>query len=465
MNDLNLKTHSLTMDAAQFLPEFVEQFSPEHQASLRAQMKEFDLAMIQNLFENESADCDWASLASRAKPPTAIALENEHSEFSRADAVNCGEQLLRDGKVGMILVAGGQGSRLGFDKPKGMFPVGPVSNHSLFQIIFEKVLGRTRYYGKSIPLFVMTSPATDEDTRAFLKANQNFGIPDADCHVFCQGTMPALDQETGKFLLAAKDDLFTSPDGHGGMVAALKKHQCLQMMLDRGIETIFYGQIDNPMMQVCDPLTMGYHHLLQSEMTTQVVRKSEPLQRVGNVVNIDGKVQIIEYSDLPQEFAEQRDDRGELLLWAGSIAVHVFETSFLKRITDREDSLPFHRARKKVSFIDGNGNLIEPSEANAIKFEKFIFDLLPSAANALAIEIDPADGFAAVKNAAPATSETAETTKAAIVNQHARWLVNQGVTIEPGTPVEISPLFAIHEKQLSEHPNLPRLIDKPTYFG
>ncbi len=465
MNNLQLEIESILADVGQqHLLAFMEQLDDEQRVQLLDQIGQIDFEEIRSLFANESSDCDWSELASRAEPPAAIALGQGHEKFSRDEAIDCGEQLLRDGKVGMILVAGGQGSRLGFDKPKGMYPIGPISNNSLFQVIFEKVLGYSRYYGKTIPLFVMSSPATDQDTVDFLTLHHNFGIPADDCQVFCQGTMPAVDRQTGNLLLAAKDRLFTSPDGHGGMVAALQKHGCLQTMQDRGIETIFYGQIDNPLMQVCDPLTIGYHKLLASEMTSQVVRKSEPLQRVGNLVSIDGRVQIIEYSDLPPQYAEQTDEAGNLKLWAGSIAVHAFETSFLKRVVENDGSLPFHRAYKKVPFVDEAGNLVDPSEPNAVKFEKFIFDLLPFAANALAIEVDPADGFAAVKNAPPATTETAETTKAAMVDQHKRWLNEIGVTVDSGVPVEISPLFAIHEKQLAEKMERGGIISEPTYL-
>lgn len=210
--------------------------------------------------------------------------------------------------------------------------------------------------------------------------------------------MPAVDS-AGKLLLAEKGSIFVSPDGHGGTLAALDRNHCLSDMQQRRIKHVFYGQVDNPLMQACDPALIGYHILRKSEMTTQAIQKTDPLQKVGNVVSVDGRVRIIEYSDLPDEFAKQTDSDGNLKLWAGNIAVHVFELAFLTRANSGASSLPFHRALKKVPFVDLAGNTVEPSAPNAVKFEKFIFDLLPLAETAIVCEVDPAKGYSAVKNA------------------------------------------------------------------
>ena len=181
-----------------------------------------------------------------------------------------------------------------------------------------------------------------------------------------------------------------------------------------------------------------------------MVRKNEPLQKVGNVVSVDGRVQIIEYSDLPEEFARQTGDDGNLRLWAGSIAVHVFNTAFLKRASSDAGSLPFHLANKKVPFIDESGKLNKPDSPSAVKFEKFIFDLMPLAKNSIVCEVDPADGFCAVKNAPPAPSETPAHVKQAISDLHKRWLKECGVAVADGVTVEINPFFAVDQRQLKE---------------
>ena len=243
-------------------------------------------------------------------------------------AFSLGGEAIAANKVAMILVAGGQGSRLGFHHPKGMYSIGPLSGRSLYQVHIEHLMARARQFDAKIPLYVMSSPPTHDETTEFLAANKNFGLAEEELRVFCQGTMPAVDQQ-GKLLLQSKHEIFASPDGHGGMVAALVKNGCLQEMQDRGIEHVFYAQVDNPLVQVCHPALVGYHIQNQSEMTSQVVRKTDALQKVGNVVQVDDQVRIIEYSDLPEEYARQVNRDGSLKLWAGSIAVHVFETSFL----------------------------------------------------------------------------------------------------------------------------------------
>ena len=276
--------------------------------------------------------------------------------------------------------------------------------------------------------------------------------------------MPAVDHD-GKLILGNKSELFLSPDGHGGMLGALVKSGCLDDMLKRGIEHIFYGQVDNPMIQVCDPALIGYHIQAGSEMTTQVVRKNEPLQKVGNVVSVDGKVQIIEYSDLPEEFARKTNEDGSLALWAGSIAVHIISSHFLQRVSQDADGLPFHRAKKKVPFVNSEGQQIQPAENNAIKFERFIFDLLPWANNGIVCEVDPAEGFCAVKNAPPAASETPDHVKQAISDLHSGWLRESGVSVADDAIVEINPLFAVDAAELATKVDKDSKVEGSVYFS
>ena len=436
---------------------------PQRQRLLE-QIERIDFAQIQSLREPHGNTESFAEMARRADSPPAIALNETDHPISRAQAEKRGQQALREGKVGMVLVAGGQGSRLGFPHPKGMFPIGPISNRSLYEIFFDLVRANASKYGKAIPLYVMTSPPTHQATTEFLQENNYFGIPESDVRIFCQGTMPAVDAESGRLLLADKDELFLSPDGHGGTLIALEKSGCLQEIRQRGLEYLFYGQIDNPLIQLCDPLTIGYHILCQSEMTSQAVRKLEPSQRVGNFAAIDGRVHIIEYSDLPETLAAQRRDDGSLKFWAGSIAVHVFDVPFLERMVEKSDSLPFHLARKRVPFLGGGGKRVEPEGPNAIKFERFIFDLLPLANNAIVIEIDAADGFAAVKNAADAATETAATSQAAMIAQHRRWLEAAQIQVQDGVAVEINPRFAIDVHELGQKLAGTEMIERPTYF-
>jgi UDP-N-acetylglucosamine/UDP-N-acetylgalactosamine diphosphorylase len=199
-------------------------------------------------------------------------------------------------------------------------------------------------------------------------------------------------------------------------------------------------------------------------MTTQVVRKQHPLERVGNVVWVDGRVQIIEYSDLPEEVARSRAADGQLRLWAGNIAVHVIEVEFLRRMSSSAQSLPFHRARKKVPYLSPHGELIGPKVPNAVKFERFIFDLLPEARNALVVEAASQEVFAPVKNADSADSDTPQLAKAAISRLHRSWLLQAGATVAERVKIEINSRFALDVQELAGRIPVNLAIDTDQYF-
>ena len=461
-----LKTILTPFDQAHVL-QFWDELDATQQSALAAQIEDFDLAQLQQLYHSQDTESHWGELAARSEVPPAITLDDFGDPASFEKAYQSGVELISQGKVAMIIVAGGQGSRLGFDHPKGLYPIGPISENSLFQIFIEKVIARARQFGSTIPLYIMTSPPTHDETIEYLSKEKFFGFSPDDVMIFSQGVMPAVDTD-GKLLLEEKGKIFVSPDGHGGALLALEKSGALADMKKRGVEHAFYGQIDNPLVQVCDPALLGYHAQSGSEMTSQVVRKTSPSQKVGNVVIVDGKVQIIEYSDLPEENARQTNPDGSLKLWAGSIAVHIFKTEFFERMSQTAGSLPFHRAHKKVTYVGPDGNTIKPQQNNAVKFEKFIFDLLPSAANAIICEVDPADGFNAVKNAPPADAETPQHVKQAISDLHTRWLKGCGVDVADGVTIEISPLFAADQKALQARiesdAHFPKQISSNTHL-
>ncbi|MEL7267588.1 MAG: UTP--glucose-1-phosphate uridylyltransferase, partial [Planctomycetota bacterium] len=296
-------------------------------------------------------------------------------------------------------------------------------------------------------MYVMTSPPTHDETTTFLQQHQFFGMDPDHVKIFCQGTMPAVDASTGKVLLADKSKLALSPDGHGGTLAAMHNSGTLQHAIDRGVQYVAYAQVDNPLVQLADPALLGHHIQSGSEMTTQVVRKRYPSERVGNVVEIDGRVQIIEYSDLPDNAAQATNDDGSLKLWAGNIAVHMLDVAFIQRSISNTDALPFHRASKKVPFIDSEGMLVTPDEPNATKFERFIFDLLPSAKDAFVVEGRVQEVFAPVKNADGAENDTPSHAAAAISDLHRQWLVDAGVEVADNVTVEIAPHVALDAAQ------------------
>ena len=460
-DEINSELESL---GQQHVLRFWNEIPAESQQRLANQIKEINFNQLSILVGEKDHSTDWGALADKAELPPAISLQQLKSgaEFESADSA--GRAALSNGEVAMVLTAGGQGSRLGFDHPKGMYPIGPISNRTLYQMIIEHLLARAQQFGTVIPLYIMTSPPTHDESLSFLEEHEFFGMAREHVKLFCQGVMPAVD-DNGKLMLSSKESIFVSPDGHGGTLAALSKHGILSEMKQRGIQHVFYGQVDNPLIQVCHPALLGYHINRKSEMTTQVVRKNDPLQKVGNVVSVDGVVQIIEYSDLPETNARQTNPDGSLKLWAGSIAVHVFDLAFLEQADQSADSLPFHRARKKVPFVDENGNLVQPDSPNATKFEKFIFDLLPMAKNAIVCEVDPAEGFCAVKNAPPAPSETPDHVRAAISDLHKSWLVEANVVVSEKALVEINPKFAVDAAEVKTKADTIGSIEQDTYLA
>ena len=412
------------------------------------QLAELDLSAATRLYR-EKVDAaggagDPAALARSAGPPASVVRLTD-AAADRAAAVAVGEDLLRAGGVGAILVAGGQGTRLGFDKPKGMFPVGPVSGMTLFEILAGQLKARGEAAGVSIPLYVMTSPATDAPTREEFAARDYYGLGEANVVFFRQGTMPAVDADTGKILLAAKGEVAVSPDGHGGLVAALKNRGVLDDMRRRGVDTLYYHQVDNPTAIVCDPAFLGYHKSLGGRVSTKVVAKVAPEEKMGVVCDVGGTTQIIEYSDLPLETASKTDETGGLLLWAGNTAIHCFERAFLEKLADSGEiaggGLPFHVAHKKVPHLNADGEPTDPVEPNAYKFERFIFDALPLADAAPVVETDRRREFNPVKNADGADSPA--TAKAALAALHRDWLTAAGATVADGATAEIAPSFAL----------------------
>jgi UDP-N-acetylglucosamine/UDP-N-acetylgalactosamine diphosphorylase len=365
-----------------------------------------------------------------------------------------GGELLRQGKVAAFLVAGGQGTRLGYDGPKGEYPVTPIKNKPLFQVFAEQLLNWSRTSGKSIPWYIMTSDINDAATRAFFAKHNYFGYPQADVVFFQQGMIPAFGYD-GKLLLESKDSLALAADGHGGSLKALKRSGALADMRKRGVEHLSYFQVDNPLVHTIDPLFLGLHDLTGSEMSSKTIPKAHALEKVGNFCVGDGTLQVIEYSDLPESLAKQTNGDGSLRFNAGSIAIHALRVAFIERLTEGGNlSLSWHRAEKKIACVDERGNAVKPEKPNGVKLEQFVFDAIPLAKNAIVYETDRAEEFSPVKNAEGADSPA--TCKAHQIARAHRWLKAAGVSVPEGTVVEISPLYAATEEQLvSRKPVVP----------
>jgi len=438
------------------LLQFWDELDSAERTRLADQIDGIDLEQIAALFAGDVDQPDWAALSRQAAPTPAVRLKDRargsagELGIEPAAARDHAAQALYAGEVGVLLTAGGQGSRLGFEKPKGLFPIGPISGASLFQIHIEKVRALAKRYGVTVPLYLMTSPATHDETVRFLEENKNFGLADDDLFVFSQGTMPAVDQLTGKLLLSEKHQLFLSPDGHGGTVKALGVSGALNDLRQRGIRQLFYLQVDNPLVPICDLELLGYHLLAESELTSMAIAKQEPQDKLGNFAMIQGALHVIEYIDLPDDVAELRDDTGDLKFWAGSIAVHIFERGLLERALELTETLPFHVAQKTVPHVDATGARNSPTGTNALKFERFIFDLVPAAQRPIVVEYAEQDCFAPLKNAAGAPKDTADYVQKMMLAQYRDWLEAAGAKVACDAKVEISPLYALDAAGVAE---------------
>lgn len=428
------------------LLNFFEQLPEEEQSRYIAELEALDLDLLQELIAACVLKKPVIGLPEDLQPAPYFPLiprnEAEAVRYQQADAV--GEELLRGGKVAALTVAGGQGSRLGFDGPKGTYPIAPVSGKSLFQYFAESLLSASRKYSVKLHWYIMTSVVNDAATRAFFAENDFFGMDSEQVHFFTQGFMPAIGYD-GKLLMASRGSLALSPDGHGGTLLALRKSGMLDDMKKHGIEFLSYFQVDNPLVPVVDKRFIGLHKLENSEMSAITLAKTNAHEKVGNFCIGNGKLLVIEYSDLPDELANATDENGNLKFIAGSPAIHVISRSFIERLTvgGRLD-LDWHRADKKIKCIDSDGNALDVTEPNGVKLESFIFDALKLADKTMIFEADRKEEFAPTKNATGVDS--VESCRLMLSERDARRLERCGVEIPRNADgslnakIEISPL-------------------------
>lgn len=425
---------------------FVDELTPESRDQLLEQLEAVDLDLVAELGRMfESAGHEESNPV--FEPPGTFPLSRTEAQAAEAsDAIERGEEALRAGRVGYVLVAGGQASRLGYAGPKGLFPVGPVSGRVLFDIHARRLRAAKERYGADIQWYVMTSAANDAATRQAFAEADHYGIDPASVHFFSQEMIPALGTD-GRILMSAKDSLFLAPNGHGGSLLALQRSGLLKHAQGQGIDILSYFQVDNPLARPADPLFIGLHLAREARMSTKVVKKRDASEKVGVIGKIDGAFGCIEYSDLSDELRVATDDSGELLFKDGNIAVHMLDVAFVDELTKDGLELPWHIARKKMAVIDEAG---ASAELEGAKFETFVFDALRFSERSVTLEVDRAHEFSPVKNAEGTDSPA--TTRRDLCKLFAGWATAAGLELpaadEAGdTPIEVDPLFAEHEAE------------------
>jgi UDP-N-acetylglucosamine/UDP-N-acetylgalactosamine diphosphorylase len=394
-----------------------------------------DLAALKRAHEANSGNT--GARPPKLEPVPVVRLPAHGGDAAAFDrAFETGSQALADGRVAVLVVAGGQATRLGFDQPKGGYPVGPVTERTLFEQQAQKIRGLRRRYGRPLPWYVMTSDATDAATRALFEQNDCFGLPAEDVIFFRQGMVQSLDFE-GHLMLEHPDRIFENPNGHGGSLTALLSSGSLDDMERRGIDTVFYYQVDNPLIQIADPAYLGFHLEAEAEMSCKVVRKRDAMEKVGVVARADGKVGVIEYTEIDDEHRFATDDDGELVFWAGSVAIHVFSTAFIRRVAESADELlPYHASAKRIPTIDDDGQPALPAEPNGHKLERFVFDALAAARSVCVVEADRKLEYSPIKNAEGADSPTSA--RRDLIAVYRSWLEAAGIELpKDGTAIEI----------------------------
>ena len=382
----------------------------------------------------QAASLSWLH---QARSPQALLMGSSSNHVLPCDALRTGRHALSRGAIGAILLAGGQGTRLRAHGPKGCYPIGPVSKASLYEILCGKLLAVARRYGRDVPLAVMTSCATDDDTRQYFENHSFFGLNSHNVFFFCQQEVPVLHATDKQFMLESPDHIAMAPDGHGGMLTSLAHRGGLDWFVSKGVEQLVSFQVDNPLIEPLSAEFLGYHLLSKAEMTTQVVRKENPRERVGVIVERDRTFQIVEYSDLPHSIADERLSNGCLRFSCGSIAVHCFDISFMIRMSHNRSALPFHVVHKAVPLLLSNGTIQVPENPNALKFERFIFDLLPQAERVSVVEVDRNNCFAPLKNPLGSQSDGPEHVQRSMLAKARAMMESAGVHVDDGIPIEI----------------------------
>jgi UDP-N-acetylglucosamine/UDP-N-acetylgalactosamine diphosphorylase len=354
---------------------------------LEKQLAEMDWSCLDLIHQRENKRGTFAPLG---------AMELSEIEPKKEEFKKTGLEAIRSCRVGAILLAGGQGTRLGFDKAKGMYNIGVTRDLYIFEQLIANLRKVTEEAGAWVPLYIMTSEKNDTQTRAFFAEHDYFGYHKDFVKFFVQEMVPAVDFE-GNVLLESEDSLAMSPNGNGGWFKSLVKAGLDRDLKEKGVEWLNVFAVDNVLQQIADPVFVGATIASGCVSGAKVVRKADPYERVGALCLEDGKPSIIEYYELTPEMAEATDEKGSLLYGFGVILNYLFRVDKLLELLSR--NLPMHIVEKKVPYLDENGVLQKPETPNAYKFETLILDMVYMMDDCLSFEVEREKEFAPVKNA------------------------------------------------------------------
>lgn len=437
----------------QHLLQFWDKLSEDDREELIQDIKEINIPEVVSYFQRatENLNEDQEKLDDRLKPiPSSC-----YGAVSRTptELLNSYEELglkeISEGRVGVLLMAGGQGTRLGSTNPKGMYDVGLPSHKSLYQIQAERIKKLCEIaedkFGKScvITWFIMTSEHTMDPTVEFFVKNSYFGLNKNNIIFFEQGLFPCFTFD-GKIILDKPHKISLAPDGNGGLYRALRDKKVIDTIEAKGIKYLHCHSVDNVLIKVADPIFIGYCVKKGADCANKVVEKAFPAEPLGVVCNVDGKYQVVEYSEITHKTAEMRNNDGRLTFSAGNICNHLFTADFLRSVVDKhENDLKLHIAKKKIKYIDSEGKRCEPEKPNGIKIEKFIFDVFPFSKNLCVWEVNREDEFSALKNGESVDKDSPTSARKDLYCLHRKFIEQAGGSFEDGPVVcEISPLVS-----------------------
>ncbi|KAG6865768.1 hypothetical protein C0991_011965 [Blastosporella zonata] len=442
---------------------FWSQLNSEEQASLAAQLDALDIERVNRIY-NKAVGSESGALSPTSHSATIDPLPKGASDSVGTLAKDeewrkIGLQAIARGEVAVLLMAGGQGTRLGSSAPKGCYDIGLPSHKSLFQYQSERI-ARLQSVAEAaagkpagsviIPWYIMTSGPTRQATESFFKSNSYFGLDPKNVIVFEQGTLPCLAND-GAVLLETPSRVAVAPDGNGGLYAATrspispadKSRTVLSDLAKRKTLYVHVFGVDNCLVRVADPVFFGYSIQKQAECAAKVVPKAYATESVGVVAYRDSKFSVVEYSEITKEQAERRDETGELAFRAGNIVNHFYTTAFLNQVEKFEEQLAFHIARKKIPYVDlKTKEIIKPSKPNGMKLEMFVFDVFPFTENFAVLEVARNEEFSPLKNAPGTGTDDPESSRRDMLAQHKRFLESAGAVVQEGVEIEISPLVS-----------------------